>query len=119
MKSQLRVLNNFVILRQLHLFKATLKFDANSVWVLEIMCARRRSLCARIFLPRGYSGDAADDHAKRLDALWGLLVRLDKMVGVITAEVQSNDENIKQTVGDNDAKLKKDLCRVWGHRHWP
>ena len=52
------------------------------------------------------ANDAADDHTNRLDTLWGLLVRLVKTVGVITAEDQSNDKNIKQTVGDNDAKLK-------------
>ena len=58
------------------------------------------------------ANEAVDDHTNRLDTLWGLLVRLDKTVGVITAEAQSNDKYIKQTVGGNDAKLKKDLCEL-------
>ena len=58
------------------------------------------------------ANDAVDDHAKRLDMSWGLLLRLDKNVGVITTEIQSNDKSIKQTFDDNDTKLKKDLCEL-------
>ena len=52
---------------------------------------------------------AIDDHANRLDTLWWLLVRLDKTVGLTTTDVQTNHKNIKETLNNNDTKLKKDL----------
>ena len=78
-----------------------------SAAVLELN-AKAEALAASVIA----ANEAVDDHANRLDTLWGLLVRLDKTVGVITAEVQSNDKSIEQTVSDNDAKLKKDLCEL-------
>ena len=56
--------------------------------------------------------DAIDDHANRLDTLWGLFVRLDDTVGLIAAEVQNNDNNIKETVEKNNTKVKKGLCEL-------
>ena len=48
-------------------------------------------------------GEAIDDHAQRLDVLWGMAVRADKMLKETTEQVVENDTDLKTKLASLEA----------------